>query len=330
LAAAIRSAASEGDAWAWHRLDLAATPPEAPAQLLFARFITNASADQLRNAGTLARHPVFSGQFVWLEGFSTSAWPAWKRFLCDFSHASRGVGLLERSLFCAVLRGQLALDPPPEDVCLVHHSWRGRVEPLDLLLFTARLFQNRGMTPLQKQVAVSVAAGLALWDPAVSLHLAHKEIADILAPELALRELAGERGWDIGIGPPSWETGAVDEVLGEKKIHSAYLAIDDPRGEIRRRIWSAQVGILLPFVEEQRQDLLARLQGILRVPFRTRFGEEINDLRDLEIGHIESQLLTGRRSIDSDLLRLVRRLREIRNSLSHLETINSVTLEDWL
>jgi hypothetical protein len=115
-------------------------------------------------------------------------------------------------------------------------------------------------------------------------------------------------------------------VLGEEKVHSAYLALDDPKGEVERRVWSAQVGVLLPFVEERRQELLARLDGVLRVPFRTRFGEEITDLRDLEIGHIESQLLTSPLAVDPDVRRQVRRLREIRNSLAHLETLRPEVL----
>ena len=78
---------------------------------------------------------------------------------------------------------------------------------------------------------------------------------------------------------------------------------------------------MFPFVEEQRQNVLTRLTGFLQVPFRTRFGEVIDDVRDLEIGHIEAQLRRANPHADSELLQLVQRLREARNRLAHRETL---------
>jgi hypothetical protein len=108
----------------------------------------------------------------------------------------------------------------------------------------------------------------------------------------------------------------------KRKSLQAPIPCSGSEGEIQRRIWSAEVGIMLPFVEEQRQEILDRLTGFLQVPFRTRFGETIEDVRDLEIGHIETQLRSSNLYPDSNLMRLVQRLREIRNRLAHLETLS--------
>jgi hypothetical protein len=52
----------------------------------------------------------------------------------------------------------------------------------------------------------------------------------------------------------------------------------------------------------------------------TRFGEEITDIRDLEIGHIESQLANNP-AVSNSIRQLIMQLRQIRNALSHLERI---------
>jgi hypothetical protein len=77
------------------------------------------------------------------------------------------------------------------------------------------------------------------------------------------------------------------------------------------------VAVLLPFVEERRQELLARLRHHFEVPFRTANGEVIEDVRDLEIGHIEYQLATRGRAVPPE----VRLLKRIRNCLAHQETV---------
>jgi hypothetical protein len=120
----------------------------------------------------------------------------------------------------------------------------------------------------------------------------------------------------------------IDVIEGEENIHSASLALKDFKGTIARRIWSAEVGVILPFVEERRQEILTHLAGVLRVPFTTRFGEVISDVRDLEIGHIESQLINSGITVHPNVRRLVRRLREIRNCLSHLEPLSLELLLD--
>ena len=64
---------------------------------------------------------------------------------------------------------------------------------------------------------------------------------------------------------------------------------------------------------------------MLRVPFITRFGEAITDIRDLEIGHIESQL-TKNPAVSNSIRQLITQLRKIRNALTHLESLDPALL----
>ena len=326
----LQAALSDGMRDQWYRLEVDSESC-APIDLLYARFIPDCSPQEIRNVANLIAHDLFSGRLVWLDRMTSQAWPAWKRFLSDYEHACRSASLLERTLFCVPLFGELSLDPPAEDVCLAKHCWRGVVDYTDILLFSSSSFQFRRETLLVKRVAVFVAAGLALWDPEVVERLARARIDDILNPIGILCRIAKDRGWSDSVsshrGTP-WHRGWSDLFEGRERLHSAILASRGSRDEIQRRIWNAEVSVMFPFVEEQRQDMLDRLRGFLQVPFKTRFGDVIDDVRDLEIGHIEAQLRNAGANADSELLRLAQRLREVRNRLAHLETLPLDLLTD--
>lgn len=326
LSYAIHETLSDGAGWFWHTLNIVDVKQEMPAEILCSRFVPAISPDAILNAHTLSKEESFTGKIIWLAGMTPNAWPAWKEFIADYAHACRARSLLDRTLFCIPLIGELALNPPiVDDICLSHHRWHGVVDSLDMLLFTSSLFQCRQMPILQKRLAIAVVTSLALWDPVVSERLGNEDIERILHPLPLLQEIAKERRWPPEKLAPSsrlWHKGIAETIDGNRKIHSAALAWDDSAREIAQRIWSAEVGVMLPFVEEKRQEILAQFAGILRVPITTRFGEIINDLRDLEIGHIETQLANNGAIVDYTFLQLIRRLREIRNALAHLEPLS--------
>lgn len=181
-------------------------------------------------------------------------------------------------------------------------------------------------------MAASVIASLAVWDPLLAERLARQRLDVVFQPDKLLQAIAIERRWEGQ--EASWHSGSMANVDGREVIHSAFLACNGPKDHLHRRVWSGQVGVLLPFVEERRQDLLMQLAGVLQVPYTTRFGI-VEDVRDLEIGHIESQLLTASPRGRSELVEFVRKLREIRNALAHQEAITAAqlmvpALADWM
>lgn len=104
-------------------------------------------------------------------------------------------------------------------------------------------------------------------------------------------------------------------------IHSAFLAQHGTLDEINRRIWTAQIGVLMPFVEEKRQQLISDLKDLLIVPHSAGY-KVISDVRELEIGHIHYQANNGFFTINEHTKRLITRLRDIRNCLSHIEALS--------
>lgn len=314
-----------GDEWPWYTLQVHDDPKAMdPIHALFARFVPQARADALWNAGGLVTEETFAGRLVWLDGLTPHTWPVWKTFFTEYEHACRSRSVLERTLFCIPLVGALAHDPPAEDICLAHHRWQGYVDLLDMCVFTALLLEGKSMPELLRRVVIALIAHVALWDPLVSESLAHEDLKTIFAPTPVLQKIAIQRGWD-GVDEEvfslsGWHRGMQDMVNGTEKAHSALLAARYDARALQQRLWSAEVGVILPFVEEQRQELLTRFAEALHVPFTTPFGE-INDIHDLEIGHVVAQL-AKHPAVSREMRQHMTQLHKIRNALSHSESLD--------
>lgn len=334
LAGAVREVMGDGCGCPWHVMSLDGESSSYPAQWLAGRVVSNIPASTVLNASVLANDDAFAGRVIWLQDVGMKDWPAWQDFLAEYSHACRAKSLIERTILCVAVAGRAATCPPAEDICLACHTWRGVVDSLDMVLYCSNLLRDRNLPIIRKRVLIAVVAGLALWDPAVAEELASAEINAVLEPGAILNDIGCRRGWTPEVtldGQEGWCLGLTDTIDGEEKTHSAALSFRDPSDEIRRRIWSAEVGVLFPYVEEQRQAILRRLAGLLRVPFETRFGEIITDWRDLEIGHIESQIATNGIPVARETRRMLRQLREIRNCLAHQEVVpKDLLLDDAL
>jgi hypothetical protein len=316
-----------GDGDSWRRL---APTPEgpSPARQIAERFLQSVPSGPV-DASWLASQEHFAGKVVWLEELAEEIWLPWRDFLAAYAHASRSRSLLDRTVFVAELIGLVPSAAPVEDVALAVRRWSGAVELLDQLLYVTQLMRDRRMPPLQRDIYGGVISRLALWDPEVSEALIDLPLQQVLQPNEALAALAKRRGWTTLSQDPDicWREGIVDHVGGGAQVHSAVLAAaGDSRGadEVSRRIWSAQVGVLLPYVEGRRRELLERVDGQLIGPFRFSDGLVVQDPRDLEIGQIEYQLTLRGRKVPP----VVSILKQIRNRLAHLEVVGVELLQD--
>jgi hypothetical protein len=312
-------------------LRLASSDLAPPATFLGKHILQDLPPASILSAATLVSDEAFSGRFLWLDGLTAETWPAWQAFLTEYSHVCRSVSVMDRTLLCISLTGELTDLCPPVDVCLACHQWRGVVDSVDALSFSSQLLRDHPVSMLQKRVLCSTCAHLALWDPCVAVRLVAAGTGAFFDPYPVLQAIADERGWFGGTSadsPTRWSQGQIDLFDGRELVHSAALAHHDPNREIIRRIWSAQVGVLFPYVEQQRQVILGQLRGVLQVPFITRFGASITDWRDLEIGHIESQIATNQIAISDETRLRLRDLRRIRNCLAHQEVVPHDLLTD--
>lgn len=301
-----------------------------PARLMFAKFAPDAASDTLHTPANLVREPGFVGKIIWVEGLGSDNWQAWRQFLVDYEHACRTVSEYRRSVFCVLASGSIADDLPPPSIGLEAVHYRGICDQLDALLYTASVMPEGRLAGLKRRLAITVIAQLAQWDPAVSDRLSREPLRAILCPRDVLVEMARERGWVPPDLPDGWRDGATDRFEGQDSRHVACIACARDERELRHRVWSAQVSVLFPAIEQRRHELLHDLKAYLTVPFRTRDGT-VDSLQELELGHIELQLVQLQREgrCDARLLRAlptVSGLKTMRNALAHMQVLTEAEI----
>lgn len=319
----------DGEAGRWIRLTAASENQSSPARQVADIVLRQHPASVLVTATHLAQNDEHSGSVISVDGLTRDTWPVWRDFVEEYAHACRSRTVFERIVFIISLTGEPTLDIPANDVTLAVHQWYGVVEPIDQLLYASHLMRDCKIPRLQREIVLMVVAHLALWDPLVAEYLCRQPFKLVLDPISVLADFGAKREWTClpDDAKTRWSCGMSDRFADVDQLHSAALAASSAAhavDEIRRRIWSAQVGVLLPFVEIRRRELLEQLNGELVGPFRFDNGLVIENVLDLEIGQLEYQLSFRR---DSPL-RTVRLLKTIRNQLAHLEIVDAATLVD--
>jgi hypothetical protein len=116
-----------------------------------------------------------------------------------------------------------------------------------------------------------------------------------------------------------WQT-----YLRKQTPHTSYGVFLFGQRFLNRLLWKAELGILIPYIEEQRQSLIETYRSNFRLPYYSKYGV-INDVYDLEIGVLE--LLLNQSGVSSRAtLEFVNNLKLARNQLSHLAPVDSSIL----
>jgi hypothetical protein len=302
----------------WRNLFIGTLDNASPMDWLHDLFMPTLPPHELRNISSLLECSTFMGQVLCLNEIKSRQWQAWGDFIVKYAHACRGVDLLSRTVFCIILSCSKLISIPQEDVCLAIRKYQDAVTLLDVHLFTRSL--NKAIqTDILYELKLEIVASLAQWDSKLAEGLMDRELEELLGSFAFLQQEARLRNWD-GEVPDSpeeaWACGKSYRINGKDELHSCICSILKP-DELRHRIWRAQLRVLYPYVEEQRQVLLEYLKPYLYVPYTTRFGEIIKDIKDLEIGHIESIMNSNRPIVER-----IRTLRKIRNDLAHMDIVS--------
>ena len=104
---------------------------------------------------------------------------------------------------------------------------------------------------------------------------------------------------------------------GTPRFDAAIASLENPPREIQRRLWSAQVSVLLPEIDAWRRYFVLENRGLLASHLR-REGNGMDPL-DLDVGNLTG--MVQRPGFDSSARRQVRRMNEWRNDLAHLKPL---------
>lgn len=275
--------------------------------------------DQIRRLRDLCDDAGFRGRLVVPQGLDANNWPVWRGFLGTYAQASRSQSLLGRSLFLVTLPGPSPAEPPPKDVGLDSRAWDGVLDDVDLLLFSTEHLRQRSSDPLVRSLLATTIARVAAWDFETAAALVAANDSTIMDPGELLRTLAQERSWTIDT-PIDWHLGTASRA---GVVHPARAALDNPPAELHRRLWSAQLSVLLPWIEARRYEIVA--DNMFEVKRQMRFdGNGQEDPFALELGDLFR--LFVRRGANRHIRKTVGNLREVRNELAHHRHVEYATV----
>lgn len=267
----------------------------------------------------------------------------WAEFSGRYQQACKSSEESDRPRFAWELCGAAAVQELSEDACLAVHTWKGRTSGLDLQLYAALRVAEIGIPAcLRRDLLVATSSQLACFDPEVVDSLVEKNCLDEGACVEVLDMIASKRDWSTEMpeirylesrpsgekwqasDEPLWSAGILDEVDGSGRpaAHSAAVRLLGNEEEIRRRLWRAQVGVLLPLIEAERVRIRPRLES--RRPgqlFSTRHNGETK-LDDLDIGEIAYHLRQRQIRTSGSVHDLVACLHDVRNKLAHLQWVD--------
>lgn len=302
-----------------------------PAMSLAAEFLPEMPDGPFSAVRSLTDSEWFRGLRFMIAPCSPQAWPAWRAFLWQWATAMHSVPFTRRTAFCVIVMGVPPADLPLSEAGLSVRCWHNAARDADLGLYASSRFTDAPYPPLERRIAAAVAARLAQWDPRVVDWLREEPLEAILNPQRALLTLAQDWGWSSRIlreQGPQWARGHVDRCDGRSCIHAAASALLGDEAALIRLVWSGQLSVLLPFVEERRWDYIAALRHSFRLPHRLSDGTAIDAPEELEINHIAHQVRVHRLPLSDVLADALGPLAEIRNRLAHLKCVPIALLRD--
>lgn len=240
----------------------------------------------------------------------------WIRFVEEFAGYARSNPPGERLVIVIELEGEQTRHPPTPDVTLQVSQWDDWVNESDAYILAASMLRTRELAPKRRALTIATVARLAIWDLELAEELSDVATAQLVRPNEFLVEWARKRGWTAE-SQPCWEDGSMQLVDGIPTPHSARLAVEDNES-LDRRIWSAQAGLFLPWIEQRRIELLPKLRGLIQFPVITE-GGQVDRIEDLSIGQLDWALRGA--NVSSITRQAIARLRRARNLLAHLQPL---------
>lgn len=262
-------------------------------------------------------------RLVWVSGIDAAAWPTWLAMLPSWAHATRSLPEYARPV--------LIIDPPPtvktpaEDVTLVIRRWSWTAVEADLPAWDRCTNPVLAQTTALGRLASAQRVAIAGWDPELLLALQHQTDPVAFGPILA--QVAARRGWTSAT-TPSWANSILGETGGRDTAHAAWLHVTRQQVHLDRRVWSAQLGVIMPVIEQRRISWVRNYQQQLRLPWLSAYSV-VRVPEEVEIGLLAHQVAKGlvRAGTDGAAITLAA---GVRNDLAHGRPIAWATAQRLL
>ena len=293
------------------------TVTELPLDDLRARYSTDPA--QIQTLADLCADERFQGRLVRLHGLNNRNWAPWSNFLSRYSEVGRSMPLIGRTLFVAPLIGIPSDLLPTSDVALVNRDWDNVLDDVDILLLADDALRRRSIAPLLRSLLSTTIARVACGDFETASRLLGEDVGTMLCPTAFLQRVAIDKSWTAET-PLSWTLGT-QSLSGV--VHPVRAALDTPPTEIHRRVWSAQLSTLLPWIESRRYETVNNHLFEVNRQIRLSGDPEV-DPYELEVGELAK--LFSQRGADRRVRRTLNHLRNVRNRLAHRQHLQPDTV----
>lgn len=303
----------------WTHLGVdAGTPPLSALRRVVA---PDAPAVDFRTPQQVVLGDRFRNRVFWIDGLTPKNWPAWRRFLRDFAHATRNAEATARPpAFLLPLGGPGFEVADLTEPSISAREFRDVVDRDDLYMLVLQSRQARRRRRVIRGLLANTVAQIAQWDHVLAGILLDGGLEAALQPDATLARYAEERGWTAET-PELWEAGTLDGPRQRPVVHSALLLVQGRERELNRRLWAAQAAVLLPLLEERRIELVDRNRHRLgKLPLETDFGV-IETPEDMELGALVLYFSRHREGGQA-VLGPAHRLKTFRNKLAHFRPLS--------
>lgn len=275
-----------------------------------------------------ARHlltrPDFGGRIVWVKGVEPSSWPAWRNLLVRYSDARRNLNNAQPpSVFVVPLCGPAFEQAKLTDVWIRYHEFRDVVHRDDLLAYA---LQRVNSPPEYRLLLASTVAHVSQWDLQLAERLIGAKPEHILDPRGVLESDAATRGWSERT-QETWESGTVDGQPSRPRVHASLLHVKRKAAELNRRLWAAQVSVLLPMVGDRQAEIVQEFgpEFLLPLDLSKDNGNPapISSLERVELRHVVNYRVELR--APSAAVQRARPLHKLRNELAHYKPLDLTT-----
>lgn len=275
-------------------------------------------AAEIGSVGGFAAHPSLADQVLIVDGLERGALRRWGLFLRQL-HLSRSEEMIVGPVVIVLVpiglnRDELAVLTGSARLL----STQGAVGRYDAISFAAQI-GTRPSADLVSRVGHATTIDLAAWSRELLENMLAWEVSDQIDP-FALLERAAQAS---NLRYPCWENGLVDYWDDEPAAHAVAAVKHGMHDHLRRRLWSAQASVLLPFAYRILRSLIGRHRGVLakkvspKQPYMKKYGTRevaVTDYWKLEFYDFQ-QLTEGILSPEEAELRRV--AQAMRNKVAH-------------
>lgn len=238
-------------------VDLTAEDQSQSIAHLLAGFL-DVSAVEIGTVADFAVHPMLVDRVLIVDGLDRTQLRRWSLFLRQLM-AEPAEESVVGPILVVLLPVRLGRDDRSAlcgPATLV--STQGMCDRYDSASYAAAI-GARPAQGLTSRVGHAAAIETAAWSRELLEEMVGWDAADQIAPFPLLDRLVGRKEYPF----PCWENGLVDYWDDEPAAHAVAALKHGYVDHVRRRVWSAQASILLPFTNRVLRSLIARYQHFL-------------------------------------------------------------------